>query len=88
MLPGSRLTLLLPLLIPVSLGAQEPAAPFERTLVSVQFATFVPDLGPGRFSVLQYLTDVAAGGRAIETVSLARQADGSWRVVGYFVRPL
>lgn len=69
--------------------ARSPLEPFlDRVLVSVQFATLVPELGPGRYIVLQYLTAVAGDRSAVETLSLARQEDGSWQVVGYLVRPL
>ncbi|MGH7544332.1 MAG: DUF4019 domain-containing protein [Gemmatimonadota bacterium] len=69
--------------------ARSPLGPFaDRTLVSVQFATLVPDLEPGRYIVFQYVTAVAGDRSAVETLSMARQDDGSWRVAGYFVRPL
>ncbi|MGH7551238.1 MAG: DUF4019 domain-containing protein [Gemmatimonadota bacterium] len=68
--------------------ARDPLEPFgARTLVSIQFATLAPDLGPGRYVVLQYLTPVGEGRSAIETVSLERQPEGDWRIAGYFVRP-
>ncbi|MGH7588520.1 MAG: DUF4019 domain-containing protein [Gemmatimonadota bacterium] len=69
--------------------ARSPLEPFaDRTLISVQFATLVPDVEPGRYVVFQYVTAVAGDRSAVETLSMARQDDGSWRVAGYFVRPL
>ena len=32
------------------------------------------------------LLAVAAKASALETLTLARQSDGSWRVAGYFIR--
>ena len=45
-------------------------------------------LPPGDYVVFLYLTPVTTGGTAvIETVSTEREADGAWRVDGYFVAP-
>jgi hypothetical protein len=35
--------------------------------------------------VVEYITEFARG-RAIETVVTAQDADGAWRVAGYFIR--
>ncbi len=40
----------------------------------------------GDYIIFSYLTDFANKAGAIETLTLAKEADGQWRVVGYFIR--
>ena len=68
--------------------ARSPLQPLgDRTLVSVQFATLVPDLDPGRYLVFQYLTAVAGDRSAIETLSMASQDDGSMQLRTQLAQP-
>jgi hypothetical protein len=46
----------------------------------------LPGAPEGDYLIFSYLTDFANKAGAIETLTLAREADGQWRVVGYFVR--
>jgi hypothetical protein len=68
--------------------ARGPLEPFgARRLTSRQYATSLPNAPPGQYVVLQYETVVGGGQRVVETVVPMRDADGRWRVSGYFVRP-
>jgi hypothetical protein len=46
----------------------------------------LPGAPDGDYVIFSYLTDFANKAGAIETMTLAKEADGQWRVVGYFVR--
>jgi hypothetical protein len=58
----------------------------ERTMLSTQFTKSFPGAPDGDYVLLQFRTTFAkkTGGR--ETVTLEREADGAWRVIGYFIR--
>ena len=58
----------------------------QRTLMQTQFDPKVPGMPPGEFAVLLYRTSFARHADAGETVTLEREKDGIWRVVGYFIR--
>ena len=45
-----------------------------------------PALGPGDYIALAFRTSFANQADARETVTLERESDGVWRVVGYFIR--
>ena len=65
-----------------SLGAVE-----RRTVLSTRFDTVLPDGGPeGEFVLIIYRTTFAEKPDSTETVTLEREADGNWRVIGYFIR--
>lgn len=55
-----------------------------RTLVSAQPAPQAPNLPDGAFVMLVYRTNFAARDAA-ETVTMEREADGVWRLVGYSI---
>jgi Protein of unknown function (DUF4019) len=57
----------------------------KRQLRWAAHTTTLPNAPQGDYVVIQYATDFA-GGRAIETVVTARDADGEWRAAGYFIR--
>jgi hypothetical protein len=40
----------------------------------------------GHYVVLQYASRFSDRANAIETVTPAREEDGTWRVAGYFIR--
>lgn len=46
----------------------------------------LPGVPDGDYDVVQYETEFAGNRKAIETIILAREADG-WKVDGYFVKP-
>ena len=58
----------------------------ERTFTSGTYATTLPGVPQGRYVVLQYATRFADRANAVETVTPMQEADGTWRVAGYFIR--
>jgi len=64
-------------------------APFgavrTRSLASAQAAWQVPDLPDGTYVLLVYRTSFANRDTS-ETVTMEREGDGVWRVVGYSIR--
>jgi ABC-type Fe3+-hydroxamate transport system substrate-binding protein len=58
----------------------------ERTLASSTYTTTLPGVPPGRYVVLQYAARFADRANAVETVTPMLDADGKWRVSGYFLR--
>ena len=65
-------------------------APFgaleKRELISATYAEQLPHSPAGKYVVIQYRTQFAGGKSAIETVTPMKDADGNWRVVGYYIR--
>ena len=58
----------------------------ERTLLSTAFMRTLPGSGQdGDFATLLYRTSFAKTERS-ESVTVERESDGVWRVVGYFIR--
>lgn len=58
----------------------------SRTLAVEQRLDGLPGAPPGEYIVRQYHS-VYGGVRAVvETLTLLREDDGAWRVVGYFIR--
>jgi hypothetical protein len=58
----------------------------QRALAQTAFQR---SLGPGvdgDFAFLQFRTAFAKQSDAGETLTLEREADGAWRVIGYFIR--
>jgi hypothetical protein len=68
-------------------AVREPlGAVASRTLVAAQPAESLPGAPRGKYVVLQFKTDFANKAGALETVTPALGADGTWRVSGYFVK--
>jgi hypothetical protein len=69
-------------------AAREPLGALSgRTLDSASYAEVLPGAPPGTYVVLVYRSSFAKRTAAREQVTVAREKDGAWRVVGYFVRP-
>jgi hypothetical protein len=68
-------------------AAREPLGPVtSRVLAVEQQESALPGIPDGAYIVRQYHS-VYGGSRAVvETLTLQREADGVWRVVGYFIR--
>ena len=60
--------------------------PINRTLVDAEPDTELLDVPEGECVVLEFHT-IFAKRTATETVTPMRDADGAWRVGGYYVRP-
>jgi len=58
----------------------------SRKLKSRQYAEQLPGAPDGKYVVLQYDTVFEKKAAAVETVTPMLDADGVWRVSGYFVR--
>lgn len=58
----------------------------SRKVVSRTYTESLPGAPDGQYVVVQYETSFANKRRAIETATPMLEADGQWRVSGYFVR--
>ena len=58
----------------------------RRTLVSTQPPKPGPNVPPGDFLVIIYRAEFEKRSDATETLTLEKEADGKWRVVGYLMR--
>jgi hypothetical protein len=58
----------------------------RRTVVRTGSPAPGPDVPPGEFVVIQYRSEFAKRPQGTETVTLEREADGKWRVVGYLMQ--
>ncbi len=56
-----------------------------RTEKSATFARSLPGVPDGQYVVMQFDAAFEKKAKAIETVTVARDRDGAWRVAGYFV---
>ncbi|HVC19819.1 MAG TPA: DUF4019 domain-containing protein [Vicinamibacterales bacterium] len=63
------------------LGPVARRRPFRTTAT-----TSLPGVPDGHYVVLQYRTSFAHKASALETVTCVQEADGAWRVAGYFIR--
>lgn len=62
-------------------------APADRTLMSTQFTSSFPGAaGEGEYALLVFRTNFAKRSGVAETVTLEREPDGKWRVIGYLVQ--
>ena len=68
-------------------AARGPLGSVEsRRLTGAEQATELPGAPDGEYVVLQFETVFERKRAAVETVTPMRDADGEWRVSGYFVR--
>lgn len=58
----------------------------DRALKSATFTKTLPGQPDGQYVVIQYTTQFANKQQAVETVTPMREADGAWRVAGYYVQ--
>ena len=58
----------------------------QRTLNGSEFRRDFPKQPAGEFALLQFRSTFANRSVVIESVSLEREGDGRWRVVGYALR--
>lgn len=57
----------------------------SRKLIAAQYTRQLPGAPDGEYVVVQYLTEFATR-TATETVTPMREADGSWKVSGYYIQ--
>jgi len=58
----------------------------QRTLNGADFRSNFPNLPPGEYTLLQFRATFTNRSVVIESISLERESDGRWRVVGYVLR--
>ncbi|EFL52699.1 conserved hypothetical protein [Solidesulfovibrio fructosivorans JJ]] len=58
----------------------------SRSLARAESKTSLPGAPDGAYVVMAFDARFAKKKSAVETVTFARQADGTWRAVGYFIR--
>jgi hypothetical protein len=58
----------------------------SRKLNAKQFTTTVPGAPDGHYVIIQFNTVFEHKATAVETITPMLDADGSWRVSGYFIR--
>ena len=58
-----------------------------RTAKGAVYQTSLPKAPDGEYVVIQYATNFANTGAAVETITPMLDQDGKWRVSGYYVRP-
>lgn len=58
----------------------------QRAVVSTSFATQLPGAPDGDYALLQFRTAFMQKAEGHESLTLERQPDGQWRVIGYFIR--
>lgn len=58
----------------------------SRKLKSVKESKSLPGAPDGDYVVMQFDTSFAQKKNAVETVTFIRQADGTWRAIGYYIR--
>jgi hypothetical protein len=68
--------------------ARAPLGALERrTIFETTFENALPDGGArGEFAMVLYRTVFAKKADSVETVTLEREKDGVWRVIGYYIR--
>ena len=59
----------------------------DRHETNAQYTRQLPNAPPGEYVVLEFGTGGRGGMRCTETVILALDADGAWRVAAYFIKP-
>jgi hypothetical protein len=58
----------------------------SRQELSRAYRTNLPDAAPGEYVVLQFKAEFEHRKEVIETITPVREADGTWRVDGYYIR--
>jgi hypothetical protein len=58
----------------------------SRDVKSAKFATTLPGAPDGKYVVIQFDTAFEKKKKAVETVTPMQEADGSWKVSGYYIK--
>lgn len=67
--------------------ARGPVGAFKsRELAGSQYATELPGAPDGEYMVMQYVAQFEKKSKAVETITPMLDADGKWRVSGYYIR--
>lgn len=65
---------------------QPMGARLSRTVTSKAYSTTLPGAPDGKYVVIQFQTSFEKKKAAVETVTPLFDADGQWRVSGYFIK--
>jgi hypothetical protein len=57
----------------------------SRKLRTIEFSDMLPNLPPGEYAAVTNETAFATKPKAIELIVLVLEADGAWRVIGYWI---
>jgi hypothetical protein len=60
----------------------------ERRRLHAEYTRELPDTPAGDYVVIQFAATARDKTSVIETVVLVLEANGDWRVIGYFIRPV
>jgi hypothetical protein len=63
----------------------DPLGPRRQS--GAQYSRQLSNAPPGEYVLLQFATMARGNIQCTETVALARDTDGAWRVAGYFIKP-
>lgn len=58
----------------------------SRQLKSAEFKTSLPGVPDGKYVVIQFASAFENRAQAVETITPSQEADGSWKVSGYFIK--
>ena len=58
----------------------------SRRLKSAHFETHLPGAPDGKYVVIQFDTSFEKKKKTVETVTPMQEADGAWKVSGYFIK--
>ena len=58
----------------------------SRTALKTGFQKTIPGVSDGDYALVSYATSFANNAQGHESLTLEREVDGKWRVIGYFVR--
>lgn len=68
-------------------GARPPLGEMiRRTLETSQFSHSFPNMPQGDYALLLFRSSFTNKTDALERVTLERQSDGNWHVIGYFIQ--
>lgn len=58
----------------------------ERKLLKASYTTSLPGVPDGEYVVIEFQTAFSRKKNSIETITPMKEADGKWRVSGYFIK--
>ena len=58
----------------------------QRSVLSTEFTTSFPGAPDSKYAIVLFRSAFAKKADAVETVTLERESDDAWRVVGYVIR--
>jgi len=68
-------------------GVRDPLGPLaQRSVLSTSFTRSFPGVPDGDYALVVFRTAFEKKSEGDETVTLEREPDGQWRVIGYFIR--